>query len=288
MPARPSWSGYLKFNLISVPLKGYNAAAAEGGKVGFHLLHKGCNERIRYQKVCPIHGEVSNDEIVSAYEVSKGEYVIADKDERKRIRSEDDKTIAVETFIHPEAIDPVFYSGRSYYLLPDGKVAQKPYLVLLETMVKTVRQAVAHVVFAGRAQLAVVHPTRDILTLSLLRYESELKPTVEFADEVQHVTASAEERKMAATLIEAATTEAFDLSSYKDVYTEKLSQMLAEKSQHVRKPGKKERGPAVINLMDALRKSLTSTKNRIPTAAADGRASHRSKKRVGHSRRKTA
>ena len=134
MASRPSWSGFLKFNLISVPIQGYNAAVSGGGKIGFHLLHAKCHERIRYKKVCPIHGEVDNDEIISGYEVAKGQYVEVPKDERQELRDEDDKTIGVETFIHPADIDPAFFSGRSFFLVPDGKVAQKPYVVMLEAM----------------------------------------------------------------------------------------------------------------------------------------------------------
>src|SRR3954453_1907741 len=115
MSARPSWSGFLKFNLISIPVKGYNAAATGGGKIGFHLLHDKCHERIKYKKVCPIHGEVTNDEIVSGYEVSKGKYVIVDKEERSGVKSEDDKTIDVDAFVPPQAIDPIFFSGKTYY-----------------------------------------------------------------------------------------------------------------------------------------------------------------------------
>src|SRR5882757_5037595 len=115
MSARPSWSGFLKFNLISVPVKGYNAAASGGGgKIGFHLLHAKCHERIRYKKVCPVHGEVPNDEIVSGYEVSKGQYVIVDKEERSGVKSEDDKTISVAAFVQTGAIDPVYFNDRTY------------------------------------------------------------------------------------------------------------------------------------------------------------------------------
>ena len=115
-------------------MKGYNAAASGGGKIGFHMLHAKCHERIRYKKVCPIHGEVDNDEIVSGYEVSKGKYVIVDKEERSGVKSEDDKTIDVDAFVPPQAIDPIFFSGKTYYLLPDGKVGQQPYIVMLEAM----------------------------------------------------------------------------------------------------------------------------------------------------------
>ena len=80
MATRPSWEGHLTFNLVSIPVKAFNAVGATSGKIGFHLLHKGCNERIRYKKVCPVHGEVSNDEIVSGYEYQKGQYVTVEKD----------------------------------------------------------------------------------------------------------------------------------------------------------------------------------------------------------------
>src|SRR6185295_11786849 len=146
MASRPSWAGFLKFNLISVPVKGYNAAASGGGKIGFHMLHAKCHERIHYKKVCPVHGEVPNDEIVSGYEVSKGQYVVVEKEERAGVKAEDDKTITVDTFVHPEVLHPSYFTGRSYFLVPDGKVAQKPYSVMLEGMRRRGRYAIAQVV----------------------------------------------------------------------------------------------------------------------------------------------
>src|SRR2546421_6415295 len=103
MPGRPSWDGFIKFNLISVPVKAYSATVSGGGKIGFHLLHKKCNSRIRYKKVCPIHGEVEKDEIVSAYEYAKGKYVPVDPEELDKLRTENDKAIGIDAFIRPEA-----------------------------------------------------------------------------------------------------------------------------------------------------------------------------------------
>src|SRR5438067_4551847 len=117
MAARPSWEGFLKVNLISVPVKAYSATVSGGGKIGFHLIHQECNSRIRYKKVCPIHGEVSNDEIVSGYEYSKGQYVIVDAEDLEKLHPENEKTITIDTFVHPAALDPVFFAGRTYYLV---------------------------------------------------------------------------------------------------------------------------------------------------------------------------
>ncbi len=265
MSQRPSWDGYLKFNLISVPVKAYTATVSGGGKIGFHLIHKGCNSRIRYQKVCPIHGEVSNDEIVSAYEVAKGNYIVVDAEERKNLRLEDDKAIAIDVFISPETLDPIYFTERTYYLVPDGKVAQKPYTVLHDAMAQENRWAIGQVVFSGQGRLAVVRPLKHLLAMTLLSYEEQIKKPTAFEEEV-HGEASAEERKLAATLIEAATATDLDLGQYHDEYTDKLAKLLQARGKGkkaVHAPDHEE--PLVINLMDALRQSLAQTKRGAPS-----------------------
>ena len=257
MPSRPSWEGFIKLNLISIPVKGYNATSNGSGKVGFHLLHKKCKSRIRYKKVCPIHGEVDNDEIVSGYEFAKGQYAIVDKEERSELKSEDDKAIALAAFVPPEAIDPVYFSGRTYYLVPDGKVAQKPYAVILDAMREQGRYAVAQVVFSGRGQVAVVRPLGNLLAMTLLNYDSEVKKPSAFEGDIVTPAVSTEERKLAKTLVSAATAEKFDLAQYKDEYEGKLAKLVEGKAKHTKRAATGENEePAVINLMDALRRSL--------------------------------
>ncbi len=285
MAARPSWSGYLKFNLISVPVEGYNAAASGGGKIGFHLLHAGCGERIRYKKVCPVHGEVGNDDIVSGYEVSKGKYVEVPKEERAGVKSEDDKTIAVESFVRPDAVDPMYFSGRTYFLVPDGKVAHKPYGVMLDAMREAGRFALARVVFAGRPQLAVVHPCAGVLAMNLLSYQCELRKPESLAGKVGSGEATAEERRLAATLIEAATADGFDPEQYQDEYTGRLARLVEGKAKRAkRSPSSRGDEPAVINLMDALRQSLQKTKGGRAGAKRAGPATRKAR---AHPRRKT-
>lgn len=287
MAARPSWSGFLKFNLISIPVKGYNAAAS-GGKIGFHLLHKKCHSRIRYKKVCPVHGEVDNDEIVSGYEYAKGQYVTVDSEERGKLKTEDDKAISVDTFVLSGAIDPVYFSGRTYYLVPDGKVAQKPYGVFLDAMQEKGCSAVAQVVFAGRAQVAVVHPCAGVLAMTLLSFEDEVKKPAAFAAEVDERAATSQELQLAETLIDAATTDTFDLAHYKDDYADKLARLVGGKTkrkQGTKRPGPQE--PAVINLMDALRASLDHAKKSKAGKASRKTAGHGRKAAPKHGTRKT-
>lgn len=282
MSSRPSWDGYLKFNLISVPVKGYNSAVSGGGTIGAHLLHKTCNSRIRYKKVCPVHGEVGNDEIISGYEVAKGEYVHVNAEEKGSLKAEDDKAINVQTFVRPGAIDPLYYSGRTYYLLPEGKVAQKPYGVLLEAMRDQDRYAVAQVVFAGRLQVAVVRPTHGLLAMSLLNFDSQVKKPSSFAAEVEPPAASAEERRLAETLIESATAEDFDLSRFNDEYAGRLTKLLEGKAKRSRRAaGAGHKAPAVINLMDALKESLQRSKKAGKPGRVGKRPPDRPRRKTG-------
>src|SRR5690349_8233020 len=134
--ARYSWRGTLRLSLVSVPVQAINAQKTGGGKVHLHQLHEPDHARIRYAKMCPVHGEVSNDEIVSGYEVSKDEYVVVDQAEIEQLWHHGEKAITLDAFVDPAEIDPSFFAGRHYYLLPDGDAGAKPYLVLQRAMTK--------------------------------------------------------------------------------------------------------------------------------------------------------
>src|SRR5688572_32545593 len=129
MPAsRAVWSGFIRFSLVSMPVKAYTAAVSGGGGApALNQLHRDCNSRINYKKVCPVHGELSSDQIVSGYQFAKDQYVIIDTEELDKLRPKSEKDIAIAAFIKPDVVDPVQFSGKSYYLLPDGQVAQRPY-----------------------------------------------------------------------------------------------------------------------------------------------------------------
>src|SRR5262245_22020078 len=121
MALRSSWEGFLRLNLISVPVKAFSATQSGGGRIGFHQIHAKCKNRIRYKKVCPVHGEVTNDEIVSGYEVAKGQHVLIKPDELKKLRGDADKSIDIDVFVKPGDVDPLFFTDRSYFLTPSGK-----------------------------------------------------------------------------------------------------------------------------------------------------------------------
>jgi len=279
MASRTSWEGYLKLNLLSVPVKAYNAAISGGGKVGFHLIHEKCHNRIHYKKVCPVHGEVPNDEIVSAYEFTKGKYVAVAREEREKLLPADDKAITINTFIRPSDLDPIYYGGRSYYVVPDGKVAQKPYAVVQHVMAEQERFAVAQIVMSGRDNVVLLRPVDGLLVMTILNYEEEVKKPSEFEDDVHDVAVAAKERELAESLIDASTTDRFDFAAYKDEYSENLAKMLESKSTSKR-AAKETKGdePVILNLMDALRQSLADTTSGASTKPAARRQPQKPKK----------
>src|SRR5829696_1676160 len=97
---RSSWKGYLKLSLVSVPVRGYTANIA-AGEIHLNQLHSECHSRIRYQKVCPVHGEVPKEEIVSGYEYAKGEYVVIEPEELARLRERGEREITIDAVVAP-------------------------------------------------------------------------------------------------------------------------------------------------------------------------------------------
>jgi DNA end-binding protein Ku len=281
MALRSNWDGFIRLNLISVPVRAYSANVSGRGKIGFHLIHKACNSRIKYQKVCPIHGPVPNDEIVSGYEYAKGEYILMDADELKKLRIENDKAITIETFIRPEDLDPIYYTDRTYYLVPNGKIGQEPYAMLQRVMADEQRQALAQVIFAGRQELVLLRPIDRLLAMTMLSYETQIKKPTAFQDEVPERHVSGKELELARNLVEASTTDKLNYADFHDTYTSKVKDLIEAKAAGkkivVPKP---QEEPQIINLMDALRRSLHEAKK-------GGGAKSRAGSSKAHKRRKT-
>jgi DNA end-binding protein Ku len=89
---------------------------------------------LKHPKICPQHGEIEQDHVVSGYEYSKDEYIVVSPEELDGLRSEKDKTISIDRFVPPEIIDPIYHTGATYYVIPDGAVGTKPYAMLRRTM----------------------------------------------------------------------------------------------------------------------------------------------------------
>lgn len=273
----------MRLSLVAVPVEAYTAAAAGKGEVHLNQLHETCHSRIRYVKTCPVHGEVPNDEIVYGYEYAKDQYAVLEPGERESFRQQGERAMTIDRFIPLDTIDPIYYSGRNYYLLPDGSAADKPYRVLCEAMHGEKRCALGQVVISGREELALVRPVESVLTMSLLNYVTQIKPLADFVDEVGEGRVSADELRLARTLIEQTSADEPGLEKYEDTYTQKFKEAIEAKiaGKDVITSVAEEDVP-VVNLMDALRKSLkqgpsTGRKRAAPRTTAAARRRKTSK-----------
>lgn len=257
---RSSWKGQLRFGLVSVGVEAVNARSKQGGDIHFHLLHDKCHRRVRYEKVCPVHGEVSNDEIVSGYEYSKGKYVEIEPEELDELRSEQERSLTIDSFISPEELDPIYFDGRMYYLLPSDNDANAAYQVLTAALEHQQRWGVGHLVMSGKDQVVAIRPDQGVLHMAMLNYASEIRPAKELLPRSSSKP-SARQVKLAETLIKSWDDEPFDFESYEDRYRNRLAELIEDKvaGKETVAPAKaEEEEPQVINFIDALQKSLKS------------------------------
>jgi DNA end-binding protein Ku len=283
---RASWRGQLRFGLVAFGVQAINAEIKEKGEIHFHLLHAPDHKRIHYAKICPTHGEVPNDEIVEGYEYGKDRYVEFAKEEIDALRTDREKALTVDSFIAPADLDPIYFDGRMYFLVPDGIDAAEPYMVVKEAMVKQDCWGVGQVVFSGREQLAVVRPVGGTLTMSMLSYQDEIRKPEEFHGEFARARTTPRKIKLAEDLIRNWTEKNFDFGEYHDRYRQKVKHLVDAKVQgrEVVAPEEEEE-PEVVNLMDALKQSVAQRRGNSSRGPGTHGKSKRNSARSSRKRR---
>ena len=261
-PSRTSWRGFLKLSLVSVPVRAFTANETSG-EVHLNQLHKDCNSRVKYQKVCPEHGELSSDQIVSGFEHKKGQYVVVDPEEVDKLRTKTDRAVSIDGFIDADAVDGIYFAGKAHYLLPDGVAGERPYALLRQGMVKNNVVAIAQVVMSGREQLVMVRPHGNLLVMTGLHYPQRVRKGKDLEEELTEITLKPEEQALTNTLIGASKLAEFDIDTYSDQYVTKLKKLIDMKvaGQEIVQ-AKDHEEPKILNLMDALKKSVAEAQAR--------------------------
>jgi DNA end-binding protein Ku len=282
------FKGFLRLSLVSVPVKAVTANVSSA-EVHFNQLHAECNSRIRYLKSCPTHGEVSNDEIVSGYEYAKDQYVLVDQAEIQKIRKKSEKSVDITGFIRSEQLDPIYFSGKTYYLLPDGPAGHKPYQLMRDAMVAEGLYAIGSAILSGREQPVCIRPMDSLLAMCVLTHAEKVKRASEFRDEVKDTKITKEEMQLTKTLVDASKIESFDFTVYKDHYVEEVNQLIEAKVE-----GKEivavadEEQPKVINLMEALKASVDQARQAGGAAPARSGSKEIKAKMAPSTRERTA
>jgi DNA end-binding protein Ku len=279
MAARATWKGFLKISLVNIPIKVFPATES-GVSISFNQLHGECRTRIQQKRWCPqCNREVPLSEIVKGYEFEKGRYVVLSDDDFDKVRPESTRVIDLVQFADESAIDPM-YVDRAYYLAPDGPMAGDAFAVMRDGMAGKV--GVGKLALYGREYLVAVKPHGRGIVMYTLHHAAEIR-SIDAVEELGAVSANVrpEEIKLARQVI--GTFEGpLNLSDYRDEYREGLQRIIEAKiaGEEIVAPSI-ETPTKVVNLMDALRKSLDSVsaaKKKPAKAAAKAAAAPKRKR----------
>ena len=288
MPPRPTWKGFLKVSLVTIPVKVFPATES-AASLSFNQLHAECQTRIQQKRWCPsCEREVSNTELVKGYEFEKGQYVLLTEEDVGKVRVESTRVINLVQFADADALDPI-YVDRSYYLAPDGAMAEEAFAVMREGMAG--KAGIGKVALYGREYLVAVRPQQKGLVMYTLHHEAEIR-SIEQIEELGSLPTKVkpEEMKLARQVIATFDAE-LDLKNYKDEYRAGLRAIIDAKiaGEDIVAPDVQE-PPKVADLMEALRRSLdsVSTTKKKPAKAhlkrtatkAKGHASAARKRKV--------
>jgi len=268
MAGRASWKGYLKLSLVSCPVKLFPATSASAGKISFNLLHKDTLNRVQQRYHDPELGEIDRADLVKGYQFEKDKYVVVTAEELEEIEIESSKTIDIDGFVDEDDIDPIYFDS-TYYLAPDGPIAEETFAVILEAMREAGKVAVARIVLSGRERQVTVLPIEDGFRLTTLRSAKEIREPSSALEPLK-AKYSPDMLAMAGQIIAGKQME-FHPDAFEDRYEDALLTLVKSKISGGQPIITKapERGN-VVNLMDALRASIAE--ERRPPAASLGKA----------------
>ena len=271
MAPRANWKGFLRLSLVTCPVALY-PATSESEKVSFNQLNKQTGHRIKYVKMDADTGEeVPNEDIVKGYKVDTDTFIEVTKEELENVALESTRTIDIDEFVDRAEIDPR-YLIRPYYLRPDGKVGHDAFAVIRETIRSMNKVAIARVVLTNREHIIALEPLGKGLMGTLLRYPYEVRSEKEYFDDVQDVKVTKDMLDLAKHIVEQKS-GSFEPEAFEDHYESALIDLINKKRSGIRLPAKaapKSSGN-VINLMDALKRSLASEKQSAPATKAKGK-----------------
>lgn len=246
------WKGAISFGLVTIPVKLH--AATEDKGIKLRQIHKKCKMPIKQEKSCPACNieNVESKDIVKGYEYATDRFVVITDADLEGLKSDiEEKAVEIVEFVKLKEIDPVYFD-KTYYLAADTN-GSKAYALLRESLAKSKKIGIAKITIRSKERLAAVRVLDNHLVLETLHFPDEVRSTVDLP-KISDVKLTAKEKEIALTLIEQLTAE-FDPTKYHDEYREKLEKLINSKI-----PKKAEQPSNVVNLMDAMEKSIASIK----------------------------
>ena len=253
---RPTWRGFLKVSLVNIPVKVFPATES-AATLSFNQLHAECQTRIQQRRWCPhCERDITSAELAKGYEFEKGRYVIVSEEDIKKVRVESTRVINLVQFANASEIDPI-YVDRAYYLAPDGPMAADAFAVMREGMAG--KAGIGKVALYGREYLVAVRPQKKGLVMYTMHHDAEIR-SIDQIEELSSLPSKIrpDEMKLAKQVV--ATFDAdLNLKDYKDEYRDGLRRIIDAKiaGEEIVAPEIQD-PPKVVDLMEALRRSLDS------------------------------
>ena len=265
--ARAVWSGAITFGLVTIPVGLYSAT--EDHTIHFHQYVRGTSDRVRVQRVNERTGEsVPNDDIVKGREV-EDEIVVVEPDELREIAPGRSQSIDVVEFVDLAEIDPVYFD-RTYWVAPGDEKYPHSYGLLCRALAESDRVGIATVTMHGREHLTALRADGDVLALQTLFWADEVRDPAEQLDALPvHEEPRRQELDTAVQLVDAMTTT-WKPDQYRDTYTERVEQLVADKREgrEVVPAEQPDEATQVDDLLEALRRSVAAAGDRGKTASA--------------------
>ncbi|MFL4972597.1 MAG: Ku protein [Microvirga sp.] len=275
MAARANWKGYLKLSLVSCAVALYPATSTSS-RVRFNTLNRATGNRVKQQYIDPATGEtVDAEDRVKGYEVGKNAYVFIEDEELDAIKIESTHTIDIESFVPVEQVDKR-YLEAPYYIAPDDKVAQEAFAVIRDAMKEKGKAGIARVVISRRERMVLLEPLGKGIMATMLRYPYEVRGEEPYFEDIPELNIPKEMRDLAGHIIETKSAD-FEPAKFEDRYENAMIELV--KSKETGRPVAAPEAPRpsnVVNLMDALRKSIAAE----PPAASKKAASKTSAERA--------
>jgi DNA end-binding protein Ku len=252
------WKGFVSFGLVSFPVR--LQVAAREKSIPFHLLHKKDLSRVKEVYFCQAEDKpLKREDLVRGFEVSKDEYVVVEQSELDKIAPKTAKVMDILQFVKQDDFDPVFLD-KSYHVIPDGDLT-KPYALFRQAMRERGQYAIAKVAMHNREHIVVIRPDGAELMLHTMFFPSEIQQ-VEVKAGTE--TFSDKELQLAGQLIDTLTAK-FDPQKFHDEYEANVERLIEQKQKGERVTAAKTEKPApVVNILEALRKSLAENKSAAP------------------------
>jgi DNA end-binding protein Ku len=259
------WKGHLTFGLVSFPVRLFSAARSE--TVSFNLLHKADHSRIKQVIYCQAEDKpVPRSELVKGYEYEKDQYVEIEDEDIKKVAPKTAKVMEILEFVKAAQVDPI-YLESSYYMAPD-EGGEKPYALLFQALRETDYYGVAKIAMHNREHIVILRPGSKGVVLHTMYYNDEIRTVEEFRTDTSNV--KEKELALAKTLVESLADD-FQPEKYHDTYRDNLQKMIEAKvAGHKVVETPAAHVAPVIDIMEALKKSLAQQKKPVRSATAAG------------------